>query len=139
MTGTPGAKDFKVPTLTFRIDAASPIPISEASFYIDSVPFTEGSAQKPPVTLFVHTGILLGPPGTVVDAAHPIERTIWLKSQENLFPNWFLAYNQSENATFHWAIAGQRIRGSIVRPLHKPWSIARPMPEVRKAKPVEPE
>jgi len=138
MSGTPGTKDFKVPTVTFRIDASSPVNVSEASFYVDSAPFNEGSVQKQPITLFVHTGIFLGPPGTVVDPAHPIERTIWLKSQENLFSNWFLAYDQSENGMFRWAIAGQPIHGSVLKPLHKSWSSPRPTPETRRAKPVAP-
>jgi serine/threonine-protein kinase len=139
MMGTPGTKDFKVPTVTFRIDAASPIPVTEASFYIDSAAFNQGSAQNPPITLFVHTGIFLGPAGTMVGPAHPIERTIWLKSQENLFPNWFEAYNQSENATFRWTIAGQPGHGSVVKPLHKSWSSPRPTPEVKRAKSVQPD
>lgn len=139
MTGTPGGKDFKIATLSFRIEASSPVTVTEGSFYVDSITFRDGSAYKPPITLFIHTGVFLGPPGTKVEPAHPMERTIWLKSQENLFPNWQLAYDQTENATFRWTIAGQPAGGSVVRPLHKPWSSPRPTPEVRRAVPVQPE
>lgn len=139
MVGKPGEKDFKIATLAFKMEASSRVQVTDASFYIDSAPFTEGSAQKLPITLFVHTGVFLGPPGTTIDASHPIERTVWLKSQENLSPNWQLAYDQSENATFRWTIGGQRISGSAVKPLHKAWSTSRSGPEVRRAEPAKPE
>ena len=137
MVGMPGGKDFKIATLTFRIEANSPVQISEVSFYVDSAPFNEGSTLKLPITLLVHTGIFLGPPGTIVDPTHSIERTVWLKSQENLFPNWQVAYHQTENATFRWTLGHQRAGGSAIKPLQKAWS--RSAPEVRRAEPVKEE
>jgi hypothetical protein len=120
MVGTPGSPDFKIATLTFKIEAGAPVPITEISFYADSIAFTDGPEQKT-IPLLIHTGIFLGPPGTKVDPGHPIQRTVWLKSQENLYPNWSQAYNQTENATFRWTIGGQPTGGSIVKPLHKAW------------------
>jgi len=139
MAGTPGGKDFKIATLTFRIEARLPVTVTEASFYVDSATFNDGGTYKAPITLMIHTGIFLGPPGTMVDPSHPMERTVWLKSQENLFSNWLLAYNQTENATFRWTIAGQPGSGSVVKPLHKAWSSPRSTPEVRRAEPVGPD
>ena len=121
MAGTPGGKDFKIPTLTFRIETSAPVTVTEASFYVDSIAFNDGPTHNAPITLFVHTGVYLGPPGTTVDPAHPMERTVWLGSQEDLFPNWLLAYNQTQNATFRWTIGGQPVGGSVVKPLHKAW------------------
>ena len=135
MAGTPGGKDFKIATLTFKVEASAPVTVTEASFYVDSNTFDDGRGHNAPITLLIHTGIFLGPPGTKVDPGHPIQRTVWLKSQENLFPNWLLAYNQTENATFRWTIAGQPVGGSVVKPLHKAWSAE---PEVRRADPVPP-
>jgi hypothetical protein len=137
MAGTPGEKDFKIATLTFRIEASSPVTVPEASFYVESAPFNDGPMHKPPITLFIHPGTFLGPPGTTLDPAHPMERTIWLTSQENVFPNWLLAYNQTENATFRWVISGQPLGGLVVKQLHKPWPSPRSIPEVRRAEPVE--
>jgi eukaryotic-like serine/threonine-protein kinase len=139
MVGTPGGKDFKIATLTFKIAASTPVNVTEASFYVDSNPFNDGPTHKPPITLLIHTGVFLGPPGTKVDPEHPMQRTVWLKSQENLFPNWLLAYNQTENATFRWTIAGQAVGGLVIRPLHKTWPSPRSSPEVRRAEPVEPD
>ena len=139
MAGTPGGKDFKIATLTFRIEARLPVTVTEASFYVDSATFNDGGTYKAPITLMIHTGIFLGPPGTMVDPSHSMERTVWLKSQENLFSNWLLAYNQTENATFRWTIAGQPGSGSVVKPLHKAWSSPRSTPEVRRAEPVGPD
>lgn len=150
MAGTPGGKDYKIATVTFRIEARSPVTVTEASFYVDSAPFNEGTKREQPITLFVHTGIFLGPPGTKVDPTHPMERTIWLKSQENIFSNWSLAYNQTENATFRWVIGGQPLGGSAIKPLHQAWSTVTPTPtpspsprstppEVRRAQPAKPE
>jgi eukaryotic-like serine/threonine-protein kinase len=136
MAGMPEGKDFKIATLTFRIEASSPVTVTEASFYVDSAPFNDGPSHKPPITLLIHTGVFLGPPGTKVDLEHPMQRTVWLKSQENLFPKWSLAYNQTENATFRWTIAGQAVGGLTVRPLHKAWSSPGPSPEVRRAEPA---
>ena len=138
MSGTPGGKDYKIATLTFRFETSEPVPVTEASFYVDSVPFLEGRTRKPPITLLIHTGIFLGPPGTKVDPDHPMERAIWLKAQENLFPNWKLAYDQTENATFRWTIGGQPVGGSVVRPLREPWSTPSASPEVRRAVPAKP-
>ena len=121
MAGTPGGKDFKIATLTFKIEASAPVAVTEASFYVDSGAFDDGAVHNAPINLLIHTGIFLGPPGTKVDPAHPIQRTVWLKSQENLYPNWLLAYNQTENATFRWTIGGQPVGGSVVKPLHKAW------------------
>ena len=121
MVGTPGGKDFKIATLTFKIEASAPVTVTEASFYVDSIAFDDGPTHNAPITLFIHTGIFLGPPGTKVDPAHPMQRTVWLKSQENLFPNWLLAYNQTEDATFRWTIGGQPVGGSVIKPLHKAW------------------
>ena len=121
MAGTPGGKDFKIATLTFKIEASAPVTVTDASFYVDSIAFDDGPTHNAPITLLVHTGIFLGPPGTQVDPGHPIQRTVWLKSQENLFPKWLLAYNQTENATFRWTIGGQPAGGSVVKPLHKAW------------------
>jgi hypothetical protein len=120
MAGTPGSPDFKIATLTFKIEANTPVPITEISFYADSSPFAEGSEQKT-IPLLIHTGIFLGPPGTKVDPGHPIQRTVWLKSQENLHSNWLQVYSQTENATFRWTIGGQPTGGSIAKPLHKAW------------------
>jgi hypothetical protein len=120
MVGAPGEKDFKIATVTFKIEASTPVSVTDASFYVDSTS-KDGAAANPPVTLLVHTGIFLGPPGTKVDPAHPIQRTVWLKSQENLYPNWSVVYNQTENATFRWTIGGQPAGGSVVKPLHKAW------------------
>jgi hypothetical protein len=139
MVGTPGKKGFKIATLTFKIEASSPVTVTEASFYVDSVAFNDGPTRKGPITLFIHNSVFLGPPGTIVDPAHPMERTVWLQSQENLFPNWILAYNQTENATFSWIISGQPVGGSVVEPLHKAWPSPRSTPKVRRAEPVEPE
>jgi hypothetical protein len=50
-----------------------------------------------------------------------MQRTVWLKSQEHLYPNWAVVYNQTENATFRWTIGGQPVGGSAVKPLHKAW------------------
>jgi GNAT superfamily N-acetyltransferase len=121
MAGAPGGKDFKIATLTFKIEASAPVTVTEASFYVDSNAFDDGPAHNAPITLLIHTGIFLGPPGTKVDPAHPLQRTVWLKSQENLYPNWLLAYNQTENATFRWTIGGQPVGGSAIKPLHKAW------------------
>ena len=137
LSGTPGGKDYKIATLTFRFEASEPVPVTEASFYVDSVPFLDGPTRKAPIPLLIHTGIFLGPPGTKVDPTHPMERTIWLKAQENLFSNWKLAYDQTENATFRWTIGGQPVGGSVVRPLSQPWSTPRPTPEAPRAVPVE--
>jgi hypothetical protein len=120
MVGTPGSPDFKIATLTFKIEASAPVPITEISFYADSSAFADGPEQKT-IPLLIHTGIFLGPPGTKVDPGHPIQRTTWLKSQENLYPNWSQVYNQTENATFRWTIGGQPTGGSIVKPLRKAW------------------
>jgi hypothetical protein len=120
MAGTPGAADFKIATLTFKIEASAPVAVTEISFYADSSAFAEGAEQKT-IPLFIHTGIFLGPPGTKVDSGHPMQRTVWLKSQENLYPNWGAVYNQTENATFRWTIGGQSVGGSAVKPLHKGW------------------
>jgi hypothetical protein len=121
MAGAPGGKDFKIATLTFKIEASAPVAVTEASFYVDSGAFDDGPVHNAPINLLIHTGIFLGPPGTKMDSAHPLQRTVWLKSQENLYPNWLLAYNQTENATFRWTIGGQPAGGSIVKPLHKAW------------------
>jgi hypothetical protein len=121
MVGMPGAPDFKIATLTFKIEASASVPVTDASFYVDSSALPDGAGQSATIPLLIHTGIFLGPPGTKVDAGHPIQRTVWLKSQENLYPNWLQAYNQSENATFRWTISGQPAGGSIVKPLHKAW------------------
>jgi serine/threonine protein kinase len=139
MAGKPGGKDYQVATLTFKIEATSPVPVTEASFYVDSAPFTDGGTRSQPITLFVHKGVFLGPPGTVVDAKHPMERTIWLKSEGNLSSNWTAAYTQTDNATFRWVIGGQPAGGSAVKPLHQAWSSSRPTPEVRRAQPAKPE
>jgi hypothetical protein len=136
MAGTPGGKNFKIATLTFKIEASAPVTVTEASFYVDSVAFDDGPVHNAPITLLIHTGIFLGPPGTKVDPGHPIQRTVWLKSQENLFPNWLLAYNKTVNATFRWVISGQPVGGSVVKPVHKAWSAE---PEVRRAEPVPPD
>jgi hypothetical protein len=120
MVGTPGSPDFKIATLTFKIEASAPVPVTEISFYADSSTLADGPEQKT-IPLLIHTGIFLGPPGTKVDPGHPIQRTTWLKSQENLYPNWLQAYNQTENATFRWTISGQPTGGSIAKPLHKAW------------------
>ena len=120
MVGTPGSPDFKIATLTFKIEASAPVPVTEISFYADSSAFADGPDQKT-IPLLIHTGIFLGPPGTKVEPGHPIQRTVWLKSQENLYPNWLQAYNQTENATFRWTISGQPSGGSIAKPLHKAW------------------
>jgi hypothetical protein len=121
MAGAPGGKDSKIATLTFKIEASAPVTVTEASFYVDSGAFDDGPVHNAPINLLIHTGIFLGPPGTKVDPGHPIQRTVWLKSQENLYPNWLLAYNQTENATFRWTIGGQPVGGSVVKPLHKAW------------------
>jgi serine/threonine-protein kinase len=134
MIGRAGDADFRIATLTFKIEASASVAVTEASFYVDSVAFDAGSVHNPPITLLIHTGIFLGPPGTMVDPENPIVRTVWLKSQENLFPNWLLAYNQTENATFRWTLSGQPVGGSVVKPLHNAWA-----PEVRRAEPAEPD
>jgi len=121
MARVPGGKDFKIATLTFKIEASAPVAVTEASFYVDSGAFDDGPAHNVPINLLVHTGIFLGPPGTKVDPGHPIQRTVWLKSQENVYPNWSLAYNQTENATFRWTIGGQPVGGPVAKPLHKAW------------------
>jgi hypothetical protein len=121
MAGTPGSADFKIATLTFKIEASAPVTVTEASFYVDSASIDDGSGHAAPLTLLIHTGIFLGPPGTKVDPGHPMQRTVWLKSQENLYPNWSVVYNQTENATFRWTIGGQPVGGSVVKPLHKAW------------------
>jgi hypothetical protein len=139
MAGTPGGKDFKIATLTFKIEASAPVAVTEASFYVDSSAFADGPGHTTTITLLIHTGIFLGPPGTKVDPAHPMQRTVWLKSQENLYPNWLLAYNQTENATFRWTIGGQPVGGSVVKPLHKAWPSPLSNHEVRRAEPAEPE
>jgi serine/threonine protein kinase len=140
MVGKPGAQDFKIATLTVKLEASAPVTVTEASFYVDSAPFNDGPRHNTPITLLVHTGIFLGPPGSKVDREHPIQRTIWLKSQENLFPNWSLAYDQTEDATFRWTIGGQPVGGSVVKPLHKAWRRAEPAePEIRRAEPAHPE
>jgi hypothetical protein len=90
-----------------------------------------------PIPLPIHTGIFLGPPGTMVDPEHPIQRTVWLKSQEHLFPNWSRAYDRTESATFRWTIGEQRVSGSAVKPLHQAWPAFDR--EVRRAQPIEPE
>jgi hypothetical protein len=97
------------------------VTVTEASFYVDSASIDDGSGHAAPLTLLIHTGIFLGPPGTKVDPGHPMQRTVWLKSQENLYPNWSVVYNQTENATFRWTIGGQPVGGSVVKPLHKAW------------------
>jgi eukaryotic-like serine/threonine-protein kinase len=139
MVGTPGEKDFKVATLTFKLEASVPVAVTEANFYVDSIAFDVGPTHNPPIPLLIHPGFLLGPPRTKVDPEHPIQRIVWLKSQENLFPNWSLAYNQTENGTFRWTIAGQPPGGSIVKPLHKAWTSPQADPEVRRAEPAEPD
>jgi hypothetical protein len=121
MVDAPGGQDFKIATLTFKIEATAPVAVTEASFYVDSSAIDDGQGHNATITLLIHTGIFLGPPGTKVDPGHPIQRTVWLKSQEHLYPNWLLAYNQTENATFRWTIGGQPVGGSIVKPLHKAW------------------
>ncbi|HEX7518238.1 MAG TPA: protein kinase [Chthoniobacterales bacterium] len=139
MAGTPGGQDFKIATLTFKIETSAPVTVTEASFYVDSGAFDDDPVHNAPITLLIHTGIFLGPPDTKVDPAHPMQRTVWLKSQENLFPHWFLAYNQTENATFRWMIGGQPVGGSVVKPLHKAWPSPSSNHEVRRAEPAEPE
>jgi serine/threonine-protein kinase len=139
MAGTPGGQDFKIATLTFKIETSTPVAVTEASFYVDSGAFDDGSGHNAFIPLLIHTGIFLGPPGTKVDPGHPIQRTVWLKSQEHLYPNWLLVYNQTENATFRWTIGGQPVGGSVVKPLHKPWPSPRSNHEVRRAEPAEPE
>jgi len=122
MVGMPGAPDFKIATLTFKIEASAPVPVTDCSFYVDSSALPDGARQNATITLLIHTGIFLGPPGTQVGPGKPIQRTVWLKSQENLYPNWQQAYSQTENATFRWTIGGQPAAGgSIVKPLHKAW------------------
>jgi hypothetical protein len=120
MVGTPGSPDFKIATVTFKIEASAPVAVTDISFYADSSAFADGAEQKT-IPLFIHTGIFLGPPGTKVDPGHPLQRTVWLKSQEHLYPNWSVVYNQTENATFRWTIGGQPVGGSAVKPLHKAW------------------
>lgn len=137
MAGTPGGSDFKIATLTFKIESSTPIAVTEASFFVDSGAFADGRGHSAPITLLIHTGIFLGPPGTKVDPEHPIQRTVWLKSQEHLFPNWSLAYDQTESATFRWTIGEQRVGGSTVKPLHEAWPAFDR--EVRRAQPIEPE
>jgi len=139
MAGTPGGKDFKIATLTFKIETSAPVTVTEASFYVDSGAFDDGPVHNAPINLLIHTGIFLGQPGTKVNPAHPMQRTVWLKSQENLFPNWLLAYNQTENATFRWTIGGQPAGGSVVKPLHMAWPSPRSNHDVRRAQPAEPE
>jgi hypothetical protein len=121
MAGVPGGKDFKIATLTFKIEASAPVAVTEASFYVDSAPIDDGSGHAAPLTLLIHTGIFLAAPGTKVDPGHPMQRTVWLKSQETLYPNWAAVYSQTENATFRWTIGGQPAGGSAVKPLHKAW------------------
>ena len=120
MAGTPGSADFEIATLTFKIEASAPVAVTEISFYADSSAFADGPEQKT-IPLLIHTGIFLGPPGTKVDPGHPMQRTVWLKAQENLYPNWSVVYNQTENATFRWTIGGQPAGGSILKPLRKAW------------------
>jgi hypothetical protein len=121
MVGMPGSPDFKIATLTFKIEATAPVPVADISFYVDSSVFADGPDQKT-IPLLIHTGIFLGPPGTQVGPGKPIQRTVWLKSQENLYPNWLQVYNQTENATFRWTIGGQPTAGgSIVKPLRTKW------------------
>jgi hypothetical protein len=117
----PGSADFKIATLTFKIEASSPVTVTDASFYVDSGPVDDGSGHTAPLTLLIHTGIFLAPPGTKVDPGHPMQRTVWLKSQEHLYPNWSVVYGQTENATFRWTIGGQPVGGSAVKPLRKAW------------------
>lgn len=122
MVGMPGAPDFKIATLTFKIEASTPVPVTDCSFYVDSSAMPDGAGQNATITLLIHTGIFLGPPGTQVGPGKPIQRTVWLKSQENLYPNWQQVYNQTENATFRWTIGGQPTAGgSIAKPLRKAW------------------
>lgn len=121
MVGTPGGKDFKIATLTFKIEATAPVAVTECSFYADSSAFEDVPGNTTTIPLLIHTGIFLGPPGTKVDPTHPIQRTVWMKSQENLYPNWHQVYNQTENATFRWTIKGQPVGGTMVKPLHKAW------------------
>ena len=140
MAGAPGGQDFKIATLTVKIETNAPVTVTEVSFYVDSIAFDDGPVHNAPITLLIHTGIFLGPPGTQVDPRHPIQRTVWLKSQENLFPNWLLAYHQTEDATFRWTIRGQPAGGSVVKPLHTAWRRAESAePEVRRAEPAHPE
>jgi protein kinase-like protein len=139
MAGTPGGKDFKIATLTFKIEASAPVAVTEASFYVDSSAIDDGQGHNAPITLLIHTGIFLGRPGTKVDPAHPMQRTVWLKSQENLYPNWLVAYNQTENATFRWTLGGQPAGGSVVKPLHQAWPSPGSNHEVRRAESAEPE
>ena len=120
MVGTPGSAGFKIATLTFKIEASAQVAVTEISFYADSIALADGSEQKT-IPLLIHTGIFLGPPGTKIDPGHLLQRTVWLKSQENLYPNWSLAYDKTESATFRWTIGGQPVGGSIVKPLHKAW------------------
>lgn len=120
MVGMPGSPDFKIATLTFKLEASVPVPITEISFYADSSAIADGPDQKT-IPLLIHTGIFLGPPGTQVGPGKPIQRTVWLKSQENVYPNWLQAYNETENATFRWTIGGKPAGGSIVKPLRKVW------------------
>ena len=122
MVGMPGSPDFKIATLTFKIEASAPVPLTDCSFYVDSSALPDGAGQSATITLLIHTGIFLGPPGTQVGPGKPIQRTVWLKSQENLYPNWQQVYNQTENATFRWTIGGQPTAGgSIAKPLRKAW------------------
>jgi hypothetical protein len=121
MVGMPGSADFKIATLTFKIEASTPVTVTDASFYVDSGPVDDGSGHTAPLTLLIHTGIFLAPPGTKVDPGHPMQRTVWLKSQEHLYPNWSAVYAQTENATFRWTIGGQPVGGSAMKPLHKAW------------------
>ncbi len=122
MVGMPGAPDFKIAMLTFKIESSATVPVTDASFYVDSSALPDAAGQSATIPLFIHTGIFLGPPGTQVGPGKPIQRSVWLKSQENLYPNWLQAYNQTENGTFRWTIGGQPAAGgSMAKPLHKAW------------------
>ena len=122
MVGMPGSPEFKIATLTFKIESSVAVPITEISFYADSSAMPDAAGQSTTIPLLIHTGIFLGPPGTQVGPGKPIQRTTWLKSQENLYPNWQQAYNHTENATFRWTIGGHPAAGgSIAKPLRKAW------------------
>jgi hypothetical protein len=55
MVGMPGSADFKIATLTFKIEASSPVTVTDASFYVDSAPVDDGSGHTAPLTLLIHT------------------------------------------------------------------------------------
>jgi hypothetical protein len=99
--------DMAVPPISFEVNSAA---------FTDSNTITSsGPASYTPLKLFEKQK---NGGGAQLKAGEPASFYVDLDATSD--PNWFLAYGQTENATFHWSVPGQT-GGSAERPVHTAW------------------